>query len=106
MSEFMRVKLVWALMKVEEVEERKENGRHERKSIEAVMLLKKFKHDDVVKFCAMIPSKAWGKGFGIDGGEEGMVGKIWDGTGTDDEVVDIGEAANADDEEKTDTVVW
>jgi len=58
MSVFMRVKLFWALMKVEEVEERKENGRHERKSIEAVILLKKFKHDEVVKFCVIIPSKA------------------------------------------------
>jgi hypothetical protein len=45
-------------MKVEEVEERKENGRHERKFSEAVMLLKKFKHDEVVKFCVMIPSNA------------------------------------------------
>lgn len=58
MSVFMRVKLVWALMKVEEVEERKENGRHERNSIAEVMLLKKFKHDEVEKFCVMIASKA------------------------------------------------
>lgn len=45
-------------MKVEEVEERNENGRHERKSIEAVILLKKFKHVELVKFCVIIPSKA------------------------------------------------
>lgn len=87
------------LMKVEEVEERKENGRHERKFIEAVMLLKKFKHDELVKFCVMIPSKAWGKGVGTDG-EEGMVGKIW---GTDDEVVEVGEVDDADEGGK---VVW
>jgi hypothetical protein len=58
MSVFMRVKLVWALMKVDEVEERKENGRHERNSIEAVILLKKFKHVEDEKFCVMIPLKA------------------------------------------------
>lgn len=91
------------LMKVVDVEDRKEKGRHERKPIEAVMLLKKFKHDELVKFCVMIPSKAWGKGVGIVGGLEGMVGKTWDATGTDDEVVDVDEA---EDGEETDTVVW
>ena len=90
-------------MKVDEVEERKENGRHERKSIEEVMLLKKFKHDEVEKFCVMIPSKAWGNGVGSTGGEVGTVGKIWDSTGTDDEDVDVGEADNVEDE---DTIDW
>jgi hypothetical protein len=58
MSEFIRVKLDWALMKVEEVEKRKENGRHSRKAVEAVMLLKKFRHDVLEKFCVKTPSKA------------------------------------------------
>ena len=46
------------MIKVDEVEERKENGRHARKSIEAVILLKKFRHVEDEKFCVMIPSKA------------------------------------------------
>ena len=100
-------------MKDEEVEERKENGRHERKSNEAVMLLKKFKHDEDEKFCVMIPSKAWGKGVGSVGEEEGTVGKVWDTTGTEDEVVDDGEADDgdaddgvADSADDEDTIDW
>jgi hypothetical protein len=58
MSVFMRVRLVWALIKTEEVEYRKENGRHWRKFVEPVMLLKKFKHDELEKFCVMMESKA------------------------------------------------
>ena len=91
-------------MKVEEVEERKENGRHERNSNEAVMLLKKFKHDEVVKFWVIIPSKAWGKGVGSTG-EEGTVGKVWEGTDPDDEEVDVGGADN-DDDDDDDTIEW
>lgn len=103
MSVFMRVKLDCAyirfrlvkkdggigqgrkltLMKVEEVEKRKENGRHWRKLNELVMLLKKLRHDELEKFCVKIESNAWGKGVGSGGGEVGMVGKSWDTTGTD-----------------------
>jgi hypothetical protein len=60
------------------------------------MLLKKFKHDEDVKFCVMIESKAWGKVDGSGGGDEGMVGKTWDTTGTDDEAVDDGSASGAE----------
>jgi hypothetical protein len=88
-------------MKFEEVEERKAKERHKRKLLEAVMLLKKFKHEELEKFCVMIPSKAWGKGVGIEGIVEGIVGKIWDAIGIDDEVADVG-ADNADDGEETD----
>jgi hypothetical protein len=45
-------------MKVEEVGKRKENGRHSRKSGEAVMFMRKFKHDRDEKFCVKVPSKA------------------------------------------------
>ena len=100
-------------MKVDEVEERKEKGRHERNSIEAVMLLKKFKHDEVVKFWVKIPSKAWGKGVGSTGGEEGTEGKIWvddddDDAGPEDVDVDVGGADNDDDDddEEEDTIEW
>ena len=94
-------------MKVEEVDKRKESGRHGRKSVEAVMLLKKFKHNELEKFCVMIPSKAWGKGVGSVGAVEGTAGRVWDVTGTDDEVVDDGEADdggadNVDDEDVED----
>ena len=60
------------------------------------MLLKKFKHDELLKFCVMIESKAWGKAGGSDGGEEGIVGNDWDAA---DEAVGIG----ADDD---DVVAW
>jgi len=58
------------------------------------MLLKKFKHDEVEKFCVMMESKAWGKGVGTIG-EDGTVGKTWDAAGTDDEVAGVG--ADGDD---------
>lgn len=67
------------------------------------MLLKKFKHDEVVKFCVMIESKAWGKDDGSGGGDEGMVGKGWETTGTDDDAVDDGSNDAASDVE---TVAW
>jgi len=54
------------------------------------MLVKKFRQDGLEKFCVKIPSKAWGKGVGSGGEEEGMVGKTWDAAGTNDEVVDVG----------------
>lgn len=67
------------------------------------MLLKKFKQDEVEKFCVMIESKAWGKDDGSGGGDEGMVGKAWDAAGTDDEAAEVDSEGAASDGEP---VAW
>jgi hypothetical protein len=61
-------------MKVAELLKSRENGRQDRKDGSLVMLVKKLEHETVVKFWDRSESKAWGKGVGRVGGEEGIVG--------------------------------